>query len=108
MVVSQDNHSEMLLSQTIPEPTRTIVLMALLGIALLGVLIVVSILLGGHWVRRLGGHRRGPSVPLDRRLKSRESRESAPPPNSSRQDINEGDTLGPDDMLGPDDTTVSP
>ena len=47
-------------------PTRAIVLMALLGIALVGLMLVVMVLLGGHWVRRLGNHRRGPSVPPDR------------------------------------------
>jgi len=51
----------------LPPPTRAAALMALLGIALLGMLIVVVILLGGHWARRQGSHRRGPSVPPDRR-----------------------------------------
>ena len=50
----------------LPPPTRAAALMALLGIALLGMLLVVIILLGGHWVRRQGSHRRGPSVPRDR------------------------------------------
>ena len=50
----------------IPEPTRTAAMMALLAIALLGLLLVVFILLGGHWVRRLGKHRHGPVVPPDR------------------------------------------
>ena len=50
----------------LPEPTRTMVLMALLGIVLAGMLIVVFVLLGGSWVRRLGSHRRGPSIPPDR------------------------------------------
>jgi hypothetical protein len=40
--------------------------MALIGIALLGMLIVVMILLGGHWVRKHSIHRRGPVVPPDR------------------------------------------
>jgi hypothetical protein len=40
--------------------------MALVGIALLGMLIVVIVLLGGHWARRQGGYRRGPAVPPDR------------------------------------------
>ncbi|MAT70957.1 MAG: hypothetical protein CMJ58_15705 [Planctomycetaceae bacterium] len=53
-------------AEKIPEPTRTVLLMALLGIALLGLFLVVMILLGGHWVRRIGSHRRGPSVPPDR------------------------------------------
>jgi hypothetical protein len=40
--------------------------MALLGIAIVGLLFVVMILLGGHWVRRQGRTRRGPVVPPDR------------------------------------------
>lgn len=52
--------------QKLPPPTRAAVIMALLGIALAGMLIVVIILLGGHWVRRQGIHRRGPAVPPDR------------------------------------------
>ena len=52
--------------EKLPPPTRAAVLMALLGIALVGLLLVVVILLGGHWVRRQGNFRRGPSVPPDR------------------------------------------
>ncbi|MBX3432200.1 MAG: hypothetical protein KF847_02515 [Pirellulales bacterium] len=53
-------------AEKLPEPLRTVVLMALLGIALVGLLLVVATLLGGHWVRRIGSHRRGPSIPPDR------------------------------------------
>ena len=52
--------------EKLPPPTRAAVFMALLGIALLGLLIIVMILLGGHWVRRQGRFRRGPAVPPDR------------------------------------------
>ena len=50
----------------LPPPTRAAAEMALLGIALVGLLFVVMILLGGHWVRRQGTLRRGPVVPPDR------------------------------------------
>ncbi len=50
---------------TTPEPLRAILLMALLGIVLLGLLLVVGTMLGAHWVRRLGRFRRGPAVPPD-------------------------------------------
>lgn len=50
----------------LPPPTKAAAQMALLGIALVGMLLVVMILLGGHWVRRQGTHRRGPVVPPDR------------------------------------------
>lgn len=52
--------------QTLPPPTKAAAQMALIGIALVGLLFVVMILLGGHWVRRQGTHRRGPVVPPDR------------------------------------------
>ena len=51
--------------EKLPPPTRAAVIMALLGLVILGLFIVVAILLGGHWVRRLGKHRRGPIVPPD-------------------------------------------
>ena len=47
-------------------PASAAVLMALLGIALLGLFLIVVVLLGGNWVRKQGTHRRGPSVPPDR------------------------------------------
>jgi hypothetical protein len=52
--------------EKLPPPTRAAVMMALLAIALLGMFLVVIVLLGGHWVRRQGSIRRGPSVPPDR------------------------------------------
>ena len=52
--------------EKLPPPTRAAVMMALLAIALLGMFLVVIVLLGGHWVRRQGSVRRGPSVPPDR------------------------------------------
>lgn len=54
-----------LLAEELPPTTKAVALMALLGILLVGLLLVVFILLGGHWVRRIGSHRRGPSVPPD-------------------------------------------
>ena len=53
-------------SQKLPPPTKAAAQMALIGIALVGLLLVVMILLGGHWVRRQGTPRRGPVVPPDR------------------------------------------
>jgi hypothetical protein len=51
--------------EPLPPPTRAAILMALLGFLLVGLFLVVIILLGGNWVRKLGKHRRGPSVPPD-------------------------------------------
>ncbi len=51
--------------QTLPEPIRHMAFMALLGIALLGMLLIVGTLLGGHWVRRWGNRLRRPAVPPD-------------------------------------------
>jgi len=49
----------------LPEPVRLSAYMALLGIALLGMLLIVGTLLGGHWVRRWGDRHRRPAVPPD-------------------------------------------
>lgn len=62
----------------LPEPVRVYALMALLGIALLGMLIVVFILLGGHWVRKIGKFRRGPVVPPDVVLRSESDSDVVP------------------------------
>ncbi len=53
-------------ARKLPPPTKAAAQMALIGIALVGLLFVVIILLGGHWVRRQGTPRRGPVVPPDR------------------------------------------
>lgn len=50
---------------TLPEPVRHVAYMALLGIALLGMLMIVATLIGGHWVRRWGDRLRRPPVPPD-------------------------------------------
>jgi hypothetical protein len=60
--------------------------MALIGIALVGLLFVVMILLGGHWVRRQGTPRRGPVVPPDREPLKRDS----PQPHNEHDDGNPG------------------
>lgn len=65
-----------MLSPKLPEPVRHSAYMALLGIALLGMLLIVGILLGGHWVRRWGDRRRRPAVPPDV-LASRESKQES-------------------------------
>jgi hypothetical protein len=52
--------------EKLPPTTKAAAQMALIGIALVGLLLVVIILLGGHWVRRQGTPRRGPVVPPDR------------------------------------------
>jgi len=59
---------------TLPEPVRQVAYMALLGIALLGMLMIVAILLGGHWVRRWGDRIRRPAVPPDMTLPKQEER----------------------------------
>ena len=62
----------------LPEPTKAAAIMALLAIALLGMLIVVIILLGGHWVRRVGNYRRGTAVPPDLVLRPRSDSPETP------------------------------
>jgi hypothetical protein len=58
-------------------PRRAAVLMALLGLVLLGMLLVVCVMIGGHWVRRMARHRPGAaphraarSAEEDRRLRA--------------------------------------
>ena len=62
----------------LPEPVKVSALMALLGIALLGMLLIVFILLGGHWVRKIGNYRRGPIVPPDVVLRSERDSDDRP------------------------------
>jgi hypothetical protein len=90
-------------ARKIPEPTRTIIMMALLGIALVGLLLIAGTMLGGHWVRRLGSIRRGPVVPKDVIL-------PRPEPSKSSRDMNgrsTSETFSGDDTVGTDDTIVS-
>ncbi len=91
--------------QKVPEPTRTIILMALLGILLVGMLLIVGTMLGGHWVRRQGRARRGPVVPTDVILPraSQPRRQTIDSSNHS----NTGETFVGDDTVGTDDTVVS-
>jgi hypothetical protein len=67
--------------EKLPPPTKAAAQMALIGIALVGLLFVVMILLGGHWVRRQGIPRRGPIVPPDRA-----PLRSDPPPRNDEHD----------------------
>lgn len=83
-------------AKTLPEPYRSVALMALLGIALLGMLMIVATLLGGHWVRRWGSRTRRPAVPPDRHL-PRKNKSVAP--KIPGEDLNDGDTFGTDETL---------
>ena len=78
--------------KNLPEPVRQIAYMALLGIALLGLLMIVGTLLGGHWVRRWGNHVRR-SVPPDV-ITPRKETPTAELPNATG---NDGETLGGSD-----------
>jgi hypothetical protein len=40
-------------------PRRAAVVMALLGLTLIGLLLITFVMVGGHWVRRLARHRPG-------------------------------------------------
>jgi len=53
-------------AEKLSPPTRAAMFMAIVGIALVGMFFIVAILLGGHWVRRQGSHRRSTAVPPDR------------------------------------------
>ena len=77
-------------AKKLPPPQQAMVLMALLGILLVGMFLIVAVLLGGHWVRRLGKHRRGPAVPPDRAPLVK----NFPPARDVRETVAEGETIG--------------
>ena len=83
-------------TQNLPEPVRYVAYMALLGIALLGMLLVVGILLGGHWVRRLGDRVRRSSLPEDVIIHRPETRDA---PNVPPEQPNDGDTWASDETI---------
>lgn len=81
-------------TSSLPEPVRQIAYMALIGIALLGMLMIVATLLGGHWVRRWGDRVRSPTVPPDILIpRPSESK----PPQPPQEPKNDGDTMGGSD-----------
>lgn len=88
----------------VPEPTRTIILMALLGIALLGLLLIAFTMLGASWVRKQG-YRRRSIVPTDKFLQ-REP-EASPQPVKKMKDFNTAETFTGDDTVSGDDTVVT-
>ena len=85
-------------TQTLPEPVRYVAYMALLGIALLGMLIIVVTLLGGHWVRRLGSNIRRSAVPSDVIIPRKQQHAATKLPHND---------MGKTDGLGTDDTVAS-
>jgi hypothetical protein len=52
--------AEPLLKQLDP-PRRAAVLMAILGLVLLGIVLVACVMIGGRWVRHLARHEHGPT-----------------------------------------------
>ncbi len=94
LAASELNEADAATPNTLPEPVRQIAYMALLGIALLGMLMIVATLLGGHWVRRWGDHVRRPSVPKDVII----PRPSGSTPAPIADDHpNDGETIGGND-----------
>jgi hypothetical protein len=55
-LLAAEPSTEPVLEQLDP-PRRAAVVMALLGITLIGLFLVLFIMMGGHWVRRLARHR---------------------------------------------------
>lgn len=88
----------------VPEPTRTIVLMALLGIVLLGLLLIAFTMLGASWVRKQGFRRRS-VVPTDTFLQCDPA--PTPQPTSKLNDLNTAETYTGDDTVSGDDTVVT-
>jgi hypothetical protein len=46
-------------------PRRAAVVMALLALTLIGLFLIVFVMVGGHWARRLARHRPKKTVPID-------------------------------------------
>jgi hypothetical protein len=53
------------LAAALPPPVRAKLMMAILGIVVVGIGLVTMVLLGGRAVKRLARHRSGPSKSLD-------------------------------------------
>jgi hypothetical protein len=93
----------------VPEPTRTIVLMALLGIVLLGLLLIAFAMLGASWVRKQG-YRRRSVVPTDIFLHHDQEPESLLTGSKfgfNAAETSLDDTVSGDDTLSGDDTVVT-
>ncbi|HEX5471254.1 MAG TPA: hypothetical protein VFW73_05180 [Lacipirellulaceae bacterium] len=58
LVVATQEPSVSVLERLDP-PRRAAVIMALLGLTLLGIFLITFVMIGGHWVRRLARHRPG-------------------------------------------------
>lgn len=54
-------------SPLLDPPTRAVLLMSLLAFLILGMGLIVGVLLGGRWVRRLGAHDLTKPMPIRRR-----------------------------------------
>jgi hypothetical protein len=65
--------------ERLPPTERATVLMALLGLVLVGLFLVACVMIGAHWVRRLARHRPGRERPMG----DPAARASRPPPADS-------------------------
>lgn len=59
-------------------PRRAAVLMAILGLVLLGIVLVACVMIGGRWVRRLARHEHGPTK-LKSHIENQRLRETLAP-----------------------------
>jgi hypothetical protein len=75
MLLAEDAAKPVL--ERLDPPRRAAVVMALLGLVLTGLLLVVCVMLGGHWVRRMARHRPGGgNVNVDSANENRQLRRS--------------------------------
>lgn len=58
LLIAAQQSSEPVLERLDP-PRRAAVIMALLGLTLIGLFLITFVMIGGHWVRRLARHRPG-------------------------------------------------
>jgi hypothetical protein len=74
-------------------PRRAAVVMALLALVLTGLVLVMCVLLGGHWVRRLARHKPGAPFSNTRTTSEPENRRLRKSLNSLLPTENSGETL---------------
>ena len=78
------------LLERLDEPRRAAVIMALLGIVLVGIFLVAAVMIGAHWVRRLARQddRRARSQQLHESRRLRQSLRGILPETSTSETIN--------------------
>jgi hypothetical protein len=73
MLLSAVDKAALPVLERLDPPRRAAVVMALLGLTLIGLFLIVLAMLGGHWARRLARHRPGKSAKGSRLAEARDT-----------------------------------